>query len=126
MPSATSFAQLRAAGRRLVLIFGVIAGGTAALGALVSVAAGTGMRRSLSVSFYIAGAALLVGSFIMGARGPLRPEWRDDQSLSRFLAPRGLRRANDDEISSSHRSSLLLFGLGLALIGIGVGLDPRT
>lgn len=109
----------------MLIIFGSLAGGTAVVSLLLGLAAGSSVRRALSVGFYIVGAALLSGTLIMGIRGPLRPEWKDDsQSMGRFLGPRGVRRATPEERSQSRSSSLFLFGLGLAMIVIGAVLDP--
>ena len=115
---------MRGALRRVLIIFGSLAGGTALVSLLIGLAAGSSVRRALSVGFYIAGAALLSGTLIMGIRGPLRPEWKDEQTMGRFLGPRGVRRATPDERVQAHRSSLFLFSLGLVMIGIGVVLDP--
>lgn len=116
---------MRAAARRFALIFGGVTGGVAVVSLLIGLAAGSSARRALSVGFYVAGAALLAGSLIMGVRGPLRPEFRDDATgAGRWLGPRGVRRATPEERSSAHRSSLFLFGLGLLIIGLGSVLDP--
>lgn len=115
---------MRGALRRISIILGSLIGGTAVIALLIGLAAGSSARRALSVGFYIAGAALLSGTLIMGIRGPLRPEWKDEQSMGRFLGPRGVRRATPEERSQSRSSSLFLFGLGLAMIGIGIVLDP--
>lgn len=115
---------MRGALRRLSIILGSLVGGTAVISLLIGLAAGSSARRALSVGFYIGGAALLSGSLIMGVRGPLRPEWKDEQTAGRFLGPRGVRRATQDERSSAHRSSLFLFGLGLTMLVIGAVLDP--
>jgi hypothetical protein len=116
---------VRGALRRIGIILGSLIGGTAAISLLIGLAAGSSARRALSVGFYIAGAALLSGTLIMGIRGPLRPEWKDEsQTMGRFLGPRGVRRATAEERSQSHRSSLFLFTLGIAMLGIGIVLDP--
>lgn len=91
---------------------------------LFGLAAGSSARRALSVGFYIAGAALLSGTLIMGIRGPLRPEWRDGETMGRFLGPRGVRKATPDERSQARSSSLFLFGLGVVMLGIAIVLDP--
>ena len=90
---------------------------------------GANLLRALAVGFYVAGAAVLIGSFVIGVRGPLRPEWgeeRDPHGLSirgSFL-PRSVRRATPEERSDSKRNSFGLFLFGLALVFIGAGFDP--
>jgi hypothetical protein len=116
---------MRGALRRIAIILGSLIGGTAVISLLLGLAAGSSVRRALSVGFYIAGAALLSGTVIMGIRGPLRPEWKDGETMGRFLGPRGVRKATPEERSQSRSSSLFLFGLGAAMIAIGVVLDPE-
>jgi hypothetical protein len=116
---------MRGALRRIGIILGSLVGGTAVISLLLGLAAGSSARRALSVGFYIAGAALLSGTLIMGIRGPLRPEWKDDsQTMGRFLGPRGVRKATPEERSQSRSSSLFLFGLGVVMLVIGGVLDP--
>ena len=116
--------DVRGAARRIAIILGSIVGGTAADLAVVRLAAGSSARRALSVGFYIAGAALLSGTLIMGIRGPLRPGWRDGETMGRFLGPRGVRKATPDERSQARSSSLFLFGLGVVMLVIAIVLDP--
>lgn len=115
---------MRAAARRFGLIFGGLTGGIAIVSLLLGLAAGSSVRRALSVGFYVGGAALLSGGLIMGVRGPLRPEFRDE-GAGRWLGPRSIRRATDEERSSAHRSTLFLVSMGFLLIAIGSVLDPR-
>lgn len=116
---------MRGALRRIAIILGSLIGGTAVVSLLIGLAAGSSVRRALSVGFYLAGAALLSGTLIMGIRGPLRPEWKDEsQTMGRFLGPRGIRPATPEERSQSRSSSLFLFGLGIAMLVIGTVLDP--
>jgi hypothetical protein len=117
---------VRAAARRFGLIFAGVVGGTAVLSLLIGLAAGSSARRALSVGFYVAGATLLCGALVMGIRGPLRPEYRDDDGQrGRFFGPRTIRYVTPDERSQSNRSSLFLFALGILLVTAGGFIDPR-
>ncbi len=113
---------LRAA-RRLALVFAAITGGTVALSLVIGVAAGTSVARSVSVGLYVAGAALLVGCFVVGARGPLRGVNRTGETVP-VLGARKVRRATVDERSDAVQMAILLFGLGLALVVVAALIDP--
>lgn len=114
---------MRAAARRLAIIFGSVVGVTAALSAAIGVLAGVGLARAVSTGFYSAGALALVGTFVFGSRGPLRAEYRDQQGGG-FLGGRALRKATSGERTESIGTAVLLFALGIALIAIGAVLDP--
>jgi len=121
---------IRSALRRLLALFAVIF----ALTSLVSLAIGAlahgNLQHALAVGFYIAGAAVLISSFIFGLRGPLRGDWGDEVPAAQGglmrggFVPRMVRRTTIDERLDARRSSLVLFLLGLALILIGAGFDP--
>jgi hypothetical protein len=111
------------AARRIAIIYGAIAGGTAVVSLLAALASGSGIARSLSVGFYIAGVALLVGCFVVGARGPLRGVARSGETVPLLGASR-VRRATGDERLDATRTAILLFALGLGLIVVGALVDP--
>jgi len=115
---------VRAAARRLALIFGGAVSVTTILSAAIGVLAGASMARAIATGFYAAGALALIGTFVFGSRGPLRPEFRDSQGGG-FLGGRGLRKATPDERTESVSTAILLFALGIALIAIGALLDPE-
>jgi hypothetical protein len=110
---------LRAAARRLLILFAGVTGGTVVASVLIGLAAGSRITRAISTGFYVMAAALLVGCFVVGARGPLRPDWGGGS-----LIPRGVRRASDEERSDAVRTSVLLFAAALVLIVIGSLVDP--
>ena len=90
---------------------------------------GANLLHALAVGFYVAGVAVLIGSFVIGVRGPLRPEWEEDRDgpssgVRGGFLPRSVRRATSDERSESKRNSFGLFLFGLALVFIGAGFDP--
>ena len=124
LPSAEFRRGLR---RLLVLLVGIFAL-TVVLSLAIGAIAHANLSRALADGFYIAGAAVLVGSFVLGLRGPLRSELggQEGEAAARhpMLMPRLIRRTTHDERLDARRSSLALFLLGLALILIGAGFDP--
>ena len=114
---------LRQGLRRILVIYLAILGGTVVLSALFGLAAGADVRRSMAIGLYIAGIALLVGCFVVGARGPLRGVNREGDTVP-IVGARGVRRATDDERSEASRTAILLFVLGLSLVVLGALVDP--
>jgi hypothetical protein len=120
---------LRSGLRRLLILLAAIVALTSAVSVAIGALAHAGLMRALADGFYAAGAAVLVGSFALGLRGPLRADWGEQQepeeALRRtILMPRMIRRTTHDERIDATRSSLGLFGLGLVLIVIGAAFDP--
>jgi hypothetical protein len=115
---------VRAAARRLALIFGGVVGVTTVLSVVIGVLAGARLARAVATGFYAAGALALIGTFVFGSRGPLRPIFRDSQGGG-FLGGRGLRKATPDERTETASTAILLFALGMALIAIGAVVDPE-
>lgn len=109
--------------RRLVLIYGAIFLGTVLVSALLGLAAGDGLERSIAVGLYVTGALLLVGCFVTGARGPLRGQGSAGETVPLFGARR-VRRATTDERTEASRTAILLFVMGLSLIILGSLIDP--
>jgi hypothetical protein len=123
---------IRSALRRLAILIAVIVGVTCVLSLTIGALAHANLLRALAVGFYVAGAAVLVGSFVFGLRGPLKSEWGDDEQTetglparrSGGLFPSVVRRTTTDERIDARKSSIALFGLGILLILIGAGFDP--
>jgi hypothetical protein len=120
---------LRGALKRIAILVTIVVGGTALASLVLGALAGASALRALAVGFYAVGAAVLVGSFVIGVRGPLRPEWGEDQdgqivNPNRGILPRSVRRATADERTESRRNSLGLFVFGMTLVLIGAGFDP--
>jgi hypothetical protein len=105
-----------------------LSGGLLALTLVVSLIlgalAGGSLLRALATGCYIVGVAILIGSFAMGVRGPIRAEWGEEGSRGLIPLPRGVRRASGEERVDSKRNSVGLFLLGMAFLLIGVGFDP--
>ena len=139
--------MLRSGLRRLVVIFAVIFAVTAAVSVVLGALAHANLERALAVGFYASGAAVLIGSFVFGLRGPVRGEWGTAQGglghgespdglqgageapvphggTFGGLMPRKVRRTTVDERTDARRNSIALFVLGIVLILIGSGFDP--
>jgi hypothetical protein len=114
---------VRSALRRLAVIYGSIVAATVVISAVLGLIAGASIERSLAIGFYVAGAILLVGCFVVGARGPLRGQTREGENTS-LIGARKVRTATPDERSEATRTALLLFALGLSLVVIGSLFDP--
>ena len=114
--------MLRQGVRRIAVIYAVLVCVTAVVSGLLGLAAGH-VQRGLAVGYYVAGALLLIGCFVLGARGPLRGVSARGESVS-VIGARRVRRASADERSEASRTAILLFVLGVALIVLGSALDP--
>lgn len=115
--------MLAAGLRRIAMIYAAVIGGVLVLSLLLGLAAGSNILRAMAVGLYLAGAALLVGCFIFGVRGPLRGVSREGDVVP-VAGARRIRRATGDERSEAARTSILLFVLGLGLIVLGSLIDP--
>lgn len=126
--------------RRLLIIFIAIFAITAVVSIVLGALDHVSLERALAVGFYAVGAAVLLGSFVFGLRGPVRGEWKDDKEgeipqvvppeavpragLFGGIMPRSVRRTTLDERKEARLNSIALFVLGIALILIGSGFDP--
>ena len=115
--------MLLAGARRIALAYGAIIAGTIALSALLGLAAGASVSRSIAVGLYLAGALLLVGCFLVGVRGPLRGVSKTGDVVP-VVGARRVRRATGDERNEAARTSILLFLLVLGLVVLGSLIDP--
>ena len=113
---------MAAAARRLGLLLGALAGGTAVCALLLGLAFGSSVSRSLSLGWYIVGSLLLISGFFVGNRGPSRPE---GEGWSVFSVTRLVRWATPDEQRESLSLSAILVVLGIVLIALGVLADTR-
>jgi hypothetical protein len=119
--------QLRAALPRILALLAIVLGGTAAVSAALGALAGKGIQHALATGYYVVGAAVLVGSFVLGSRGP----WRSDVMAQepelaayRTRTRRRRRKATPEERAESKRSSFGFFVLGVALVLLGTLIDP--
>jgi len=115
--------MIRTAARRIAILYLGLVGGTVVISALLGLAAGASILRSIAVGLYVAGGGLLVGCFITGVRGPLRGVSKEGDPVPVFIARR-IRRATTEERSDAAQLSILLFFLGIGLIVLGALADP--
>jgi hypothetical protein len=114
---------LRQAARRILVIYGIVLGGTVVLALIFGLLAGADPARAVAVGLYLAGAAFLVGCFVVGARGPLRGVSREGDTVP-LVGAHSVRRASGEERMDATKTAILLFLLGLSLVVIGSALDP--
>jgi hypothetical protein len=125
--------------RRLLVLFVVTFALTVAVSLVIGALVHANLARAVADGFYVAGAAVLIGSFILGLRGPMRPDWGEAEASADMpvpmpsggglgslggLMPRAIRRTSLDERTDARRNSIALFALGLVLVLIGAGFDP--
>lgn len=119
--------QFRTALPRILAVLAIVLGGTAAVAATLGALAGKNIAHSLATGYYVVGAAVLVGSFVMGSRGPWRSDVMGQEpelAAYRTRTKRRRRRATSEERAESKRSSVGLFVLGVALVLLGALVDP--
>jgi hypothetical protein len=119
--------QLRAALPRIFGLVAIVLGGTTAVAAVAGALSGRSIAHALATGYYVVGAAILVGSFVLGSRGPWRSEVEDvglDTATFRSRTRRRRRKATLEERAESKRSSFGLFLLGVALVVLGALVDP--
>ena len=114
---------MRAALRRLGILFGALAGGSAVLALLIGLPAGAGIGRALSLGWYSVGSVLLISGFFVGNRGPARPQ---GEGWALFSMRRWVRWATPEEQRESISFSALLVILGFVLILLGTVADTRN
>jgi hypothetical protein len=116
---------VRSALRRLFVLLAVIFVLTSAVSLAVGALAHANLARAIADGFYVVGSAVLVGSFVLGVRGPLRADWGETGDRPRVgVLPRTVRRSTPEERTEAKQNSLALFALGLVLLLIGGGFDP--
>jgi hypothetical protein len=116
---------LRRALPRILAFSGGLLGLTLIVSVIIGALAGSSLLRAAATGCYIVGVAILIASFGMGVRGPLRAEWGEEgQPRGLVPLPRGVRRASGEERSDSKRNSVGLFLLGMVFLLIGIGFDP--
>jgi hypothetical protein len=114
--------MLRAALRRLAVLFVAVTAGTAVLALGLGLLAGAGVSRSVSVGWYVVGSVLLLGGFFVGNRGAARPQ---GEGWFPFSTRRWTRWASAEEQQESISLSAVLVVLGFVLILLGVVADTR-
>lgn len=106
-------------------MIGVLAGVTAGISAVLGALAHASLARAVADGFYVVGVAILIGSFVLGVRGPIRSDWGHvDDRPRRGVLPGRIRRTTPEERVEARRNSLGLFALGALFIVIGGLCDP--
>ncbi len=116
--------MLRDALPRILALLAVVVGGTTVISIVLGALSGKSIVHALAVGYYVVGAAVLVGSFVLGSRGPWRTETDDAGSSMLFRGPRRRRKATAEERAEGRRSSVGLFALGVGLVLLGAVVDP--
>jgi uncharacterized membrane protein HdeD (DUF308 family) len=107
----------------------VLVGGVSALAGVVL---GASSLRSAATGLYVVGSFLLVLGVFNGLRGPVRPRGADEDReavgglLGVGIFSGGIRTATADERADARSTTWLFLALGVAMIVVGVVLDPRT
>ena len=123
---------MRAAARRVVVLFGSALVAVAAASVLIGLAVGASAERSAATGLYLVGCFLLVLGVFAGIRGPLRPAGAEEEGapmgslLGVGIFSKGVRRATGEERSDARATAWLFLALGLAMIFVGMAVDPRT
>ena len=126
MPAERGAQVLLGGARRLVVLIASVAGATLALSVMLAVLAGTSVRRSAAVGFYLVGSILLLAGFFVGNRGVLRAEG-DPQRPSLFgFGRRSVRSATGEEQRESVRISAIVIGLAVAVLILGTLADNEN
>jgi hypothetical protein len=114
---------LRQGVRRLALIYVAIVAATVVVSSVLGLLAGASLGRSIALGFYVSGALLLVGCFVVGARGPLRGVSGEGDTVQ-LIGAKHVRTATPDERSEASRTAILLFAIGLSFVILGAVFDP--
>jgi hypothetical protein len=114
---------MRAASRRLGILFFALVFGTAVPALLIGLLAGASVSRAVSIGWYSVGCILLISGFFVGNRGPARPQ---GEGWSVFSLNRWVRWATPEEQRESISLSALLVILGFVLILLGGIADTRN
>jgi uncharacterized membrane protein len=131
LPSDARSSLLPAA-RRFVVLSGVAIVVTAGCAALIGLALGGAAARSAATGLYLVGCFLVVLGVFAGVRGPLRPagDAEDAEPLGALLGvgifSKGVRQATVDERDDARATSWLFLAMGIAMVVVGIAIDPRT
>ncbi len=99
---------------------------------LVGVVHGAAALRSAVTGLYVVGCFLIVLGVFNGLRGPVRAKGEDDASeavgglLGVGIFSGGVRTATEDERADARATTWLFLAIGIAMVVVGAGLDPRT
>ena len=106
--------------RRFLAVFGIAVAAVAVFSVVVGIIVGARLTRSIALGYYLSGAALLIGGFFVGNRGPVRAN--RNQPIPIF-GTRFVRWATPEELDQAINTSAVYVSLGFALILVGVLAD---
>ena len=112
-----------AAARRFGSLLGGISVVTVLISYVLGLAAGSSVRRSISLGFYVVGSFLLVAGFFLGNRGPARLKGEEHSGL---FGPRRLRWASPEERAGAINESAVFISVGFVLVILGLLVDDRS
>jgi hypothetical protein len=111
--------------RRFAVLVAVAVAVTALVSAVLAVATGQPVRRSVTVGLYLVGSVFVMLGFFAGNRPPVRAEG-EQAGLFGGLVPHGAARwMTPSERRDQISSSALFVTLGLCLLAAGVAVDGR-
>jgi hypothetical protein len=118
---------LRGAARRILGLFAVVGGVTVLVSIALGLLAGSSVRRSIALGFYLVGSVVLLSGFFVGNRGVLRADTDDEKGgLLLGFGRRRVRSATGEEQRENLRVSALVMGLGIALLILGTLADTEN
>ncbi len=123
---------MRAAARRIVVLFGSAVVVIGLLSGLIGLALGSSVWRSAATGLYVVGCFLVVLGVFAGVRGPLRPSGSDEEGdalgslLGVGIFSKGVRSATSDERADARATAWLFLAMGVTMIVAGIALDPHT
>jgi hypothetical protein len=115
--------------RRLAVLLVATAAGIGGVAALGGLAFGSTVGRSVSVTYYVVGAFLLVLGFFAGTRGPMRPRGSEEASdpvtgmFGVGISSKGARLATEGERKDQVATAGIFLAVGIWLIALGVMID---
>ena len=124
--------SLLPAARRFAVLSGAAILVTAGVGALIGLALDAPAARSGATGLYIVGCFLIILGVFNGLRGPVRPKGSDEDRdavggiVGFGISSGGIRAASADERADARATTWLFLALGIAMVVVGVLLDPRT
>jgi len=125
--------ELLAGLRRMGLIFGVVLVVTVLASIALGLLAGSSVRRSVSVGFYVVAVVCIVLGLFQGIKPPVRPlrsaaEEDPPSPVGGMFGTRGggpIRWATGEERGESLATSAFLLGMGAVFIVLGTLVDGR-
>ena len=119
--------MLRGAARRILGLLAVVGGVTVLFSVALGLLAGSSVRRSIALGFYLVGSVVLLSGFFVGNRGVLRADTDDEKGgLLLGFGRRRVRSATGEEQRENVRVSALVIGLGIALLILGTLADTEN